>query len=189
MSSRPGRLLLRARGPEGGANLEGACAVLCWLGVQGSGGSAADCGRDGNLLLEWALNLMVLNVSTRKYHRAVRLPEGDLAKARGDGTSKSAVSRRFVALSRKKMKAWLASDLSELDLLVIQIDGLHVGDHVLMVAIGVDGNGDKHVLAVCRPASTTARSVCPRATWRKRVATAPRSRPFPGALWRCHARR
>ena len=86
--------------------------------------------RDGNLLLEWALNLMVLNVSTRKYHRAVRLPEGDLAKARGDGTSKSAVSRRFVALSRKKMKAWLASDLSdlsELDLLVIQIDGLHVG--------------------------------------------------------------
>ena len=60
--------------------------------------------RDGNLLLEWALNLMVLNVSTRKYHRAVRLPEGDLAKARGDGTSKSAVSRRFVALSRKKMK-------------------------------------------------------------------------------------
>ena len=95
--------------------------------------------RDGNLLLEWALNLMVLNVSTRKYHRAVRLPEGDLAKARGDGTSKSAVSRRFVALSRKKMKAWLASDLSELDLLVIQIDGLHVGDHVLMAAIGVDG--------------------------------------------------
>ena len=51
--------------------------------------------RDGNLLLEWALNLMVLNVSTRKYHRAVRLPEGDLAKARGDGTSKSAVSRRL----------------------------------------------------------------------------------------------
>ena len=109
--------------------------------------------RDGNLLLEWALNLMVLNVSTRKYHRAVRRPEGDLAKARGDGTSKSAVSRRFVALSRKKMKAWLASDLSELDLLVIQIDGLHVGDHVLVAAIGVDGNGDKHVLAVVEGAT------------------------------------
>ena len=97
--------------------------------------------------------VMVLNVSTRKYHRAVRLPEGDLAKARRDGTSKSAVSRRFVALSRKKMKAWLASDLSELDLLVIQIDGLHVGDHVLMAAIGVDGNGDKHVLAVVEGAT------------------------------------
>ena len=51
------------------------------------------------------------------------------------------------------MKAWLASDLSELDLLVIQIDGLHVGDHVLMAAIGVDGNGDKHVLAVVEGAT------------------------------------
>ena len=85
--------------------------------------------------------------------RQSALPEGDLAKARGDGTSKSPVSRRFVALSRKKMKAWLASDLSELDLLVIQIDGLHVGDHVLMAAIGVDGNGDKHVLAVVEGAT------------------------------------
>ena len=68
--------------------------------------------RDGDLLLEWALNLMVLNVSTRKYRRAVRLPEGDLPGERGDGTSKSAVSRRFVALSRKKMKPgfprWIA---------------------------------------------------------------------------------
>jgi transposase-like protein len=108
---------------------------------------------DGDLLLEWALNLMVLNVSTRKYHRAVRLPEGDLAKTRGEATSKSAVSRRFVALSRKKMKAWLASDLSELDLLVIQIDGLRVGDHVLVAAIGVDEGGEKHVLAVVEGAT------------------------------------
>ena len=37
--------------------------------------------------------------------------------------------------------------------LVIQIDGLHVGDHVLMAAIGVDGNGDKHVLAVVEGAT------------------------------------
>jgi hypothetical protein len=77
----------------------------------------------------------------------VRLPKGDLPGERGDGTSKSAVSRRFVALSRKKMKAWLASDLSELDLLVIQIDGLHVGDHVLVAAIGVGGIlRDRHPL-------------------------------------------
>ena len=115
--------------------------------------------RDGELLLEWALNLMVLNVSTRKYHRAVRLPEGDLAKAVGDGTSKSAVSRRFVALSRKKMQAWLASDLSELDLLVIQIDGLAVGDHVLVAAIGIDGQGAKHVLAIAEGATENAATV------------------------------
>jgi transposase-like protein len=115
--------------------------------------------RDFDLLLEWAMNLMVLNVSTRKYRRAVRLPEGDVPGVKGDGTSKSAVSRRFVALSRKKMKAWLNSDLSNLDLLVIQIDGLHVGDHVLVVAIGVDGAGDKHVLAVVEGATENTATV------------------------------
>ncbi len=115
--------------------------------------------RDGDLLLEWALNLMVLNVSTRKYRRAVRLPAGDLPGVEGDGTSKSAVSRRFVALSRKKMRQWLSSDLSDLDLLVIQIDGLHVGDHVLVAAIGVDGNGDKHVLAVVEGATENTATV------------------------------
>ena len=94
---------------------------------------------------------MVLTCRPQKpVHRAVRLPEP--RRSRDHGTSKSAVSRRF-ELSRKKMKAWLASDLSELDLLVIQIDGLHVGDHVLVAAIGVDGNGDKHVLAVVEGAT------------------------------------
>ena len=63
------------------------------------------------LLQAWAMNLMVINVSTRKYARAVRLPDdagGDLPAASGDATSKSAVSRRFVALTRSKLKAWLA---------------------------------------------------------------------------------
>ena len=51
-------------------------------------------------LLEWALNLMQPTRKARSVCPRAR-------KARGDGTSKSAVSRRFVALSRKKMKAWL----------------------------------------------------------------------------------
>jgi hypothetical protein len=47
---------------------------------------------------------------------------------------------RFVALSAQRMAAWMASDLSRLDLLVIQIDGLHVGnDLVLVAALGIDG--------------------------------------------------
>ncbi len=109
--------------------------------------------RDSDLLREWALNLMLLSVSTRKYGRAVRLPEGDLARQPGDGASKSSVSRRFVGLSRKKLWKWLSSDLSGLDLLVIQIDGLCVGNHVLVAAVGVDGAGDKHVLAVVEGAT------------------------------------
>lgn len=115
--------------------------------------------RDGDLLREWALNLMLLSVSTRKYGRAVRLPDGDLARQPGDGASKSSVSRRFVALSRKKLWQWLSSDLSGLDLLVIQIDGLCVGNHVLVAAVGVDGAGDKHTLAVAEGATENTATV------------------------------
>ena len=82
----------------------------------------------------WAMNLMLINVSTRKLRRAVRLPEGDLPVIAGDGTSKSAASRRFVALSAERLAEWMASDLSKLDLLVIQIDGLHIGNDLVLVA-------------------------------------------------------
>ena len=44
----------------------------------------------------WAMNLMLINVSTRKFRRAVRLPEGDVPAPAGSGVSKSAASRHFV---------------------------------------------------------------------------------------------
>jgi hypothetical protein len=95
----------------------------------------------------WAMNLMLINVSTRKLRRAVRLPEGDLRAIPGDGTSKSAASRRFVALSAQRLTEWMASDLSRLDLLIIQIDGLHIGNElVLVAALGIDADGYKHPL-------------------------------------------
>jgi hypothetical protein len=105
----------------------------------------------------WAMNLMLINVSTRKLKRAVRLPEGDLPAVMGDGTSKSAASRRFVALSAGRIAEWMASDLSKLDLLVIQIDGLHIGnDLVLVAALGIDGEGNKHPLGLVEGATENA---------------------------------
>jgi hypothetical protein len=62
----------------------------------------------------WAMNLTLINVSTRKLRRDVGLPEGDLPIMAGDGTSKSAASRRFVALSAERLAKWMSSDLSKL---------------------------------------------------------------------------
>src|SRR5208337_1703888 len=106
---------------------------------------------------KWALNLMLINVSTRKFGRAVRLPEGDVGAPEGAGVSKSAVSRRFVALSEERMKEWMATDLSKLDLLVIQIDGIHIKeDLMLLAAVGIDGKGGKHPLGVIEGATENA---------------------------------
>jgi putative transposase len=102
----------------------------------------------------WALNLMLINVSTRKFRRAVRLPEGDIPAPHGAGVSKSAASRHFVALSAERMKEWMASDLAGLDILVVQIDGIHiVDDLVLVAAIGIDGEGVKHPLGLVEGAT------------------------------------
>jgi len=113
-----------------------------------------------DLLGKWAINLMLINVATRKYGRAVRLPEGDVPASKGDSRSKSAVSRRFVELSAARMAAWMASDLSELDLLAIQIDGLHIEeDLILIAAVGIDGEGAKHPLGLIEGATESAATV------------------------------
>jgi len=109
---------------------------------------------------KWAMNQMLINVATRKFARSVRLPEGDIPGPAGAGLSKSAASRRFVALSAARMKDWMASDLSGLDLLVIQIDGIHMDeDLILVAAIGVDAKGDKHPLGLAEGATENAATV------------------------------
>ena len=105
----------------------------------------------------WAMNLMLINVSTRRFGRAVRLPEGDIPATPGAGVSKSAVSRRFVALSAERMQQWMAADLSQLDLLAIQIDGMHITDElILLAAVGIDGEGAKHPLGLLEGATENA---------------------------------
>ena len=114
----------------------------------------------GGYLDQWAVNLMVMNMATRKFGRAVRLPEAGISAEAGSGLSKSAVSRRFKALTQAKLDAWMASDLSELDLVAIQIDGVHLDDHLLMLgAVGIEASGQKHPLGVVEGATENAATV------------------------------
>src|SRR5207344_2607462 len=109
---------------------------------------------------KWAMNQMLINVSTRRFKRSVRLPEEDVPAPDGAGLSKSATSRRFVALSTARMKAWMETRLDDLDLLAIQIDGIHMDEDMLLVAaIGVDANGDKHPLGLVEGATENATTV------------------------------
>ena len=111
-------------------------------------------------LEQWAMSLMLMNVATRKVGRAVRLPEAGVPSEPGSGLSKSAVSRRFKALTQARLEEWMASDLSALDLLVIQIDGLHMDDNLLMLgAVGVDAYGRKHPLGMVEGATENAATV------------------------------
>src|SRR6202171_428843 len=59
-------------------------------------------------LRERAVNLMLINVSTRKFRRAVRLPEGDVPAPAGAGVSKLAASCSAI-LTAKASSTSLAS--------------------------------------------------------------------------------
>ena len=104
-------------------------------------------------LTERALEQMLVGVSTRRYERSLEPIAGE-AKTRG--TSKSAVSRRFVAATEAQMGEWLGRDLSDIDLAVLMLDGVHVEEHVLLVALGIDVDGKKHVLGIREGATENA---------------------------------
>jgi putative transposase len=94
---------------------------------------------------ERTMEAIALGVSTRRYGRSLdALPEGITEYA----TSKSAVSRRFVALSAQRLAAWMKRSLSGLDLPVLMIDGIHFRTHVMLIALGIDTEGRKHVLGM-----------------------------------------
>jgi putative transposase len=102
------------------------------------------------------LEAIAIGVATRKYARSLDpLPTG----WRQRSVSKSAVSRRFVALSATRLTAWLAQPLGDCDVRIIVIDGLHFREHVILLALGVDSQGQKHVLAL-REGSTENATVC-----------------------------
>ena len=99
---------------------------------------------------------MLVGVATRQYARSLE-PVGPEMQSRG--TSKSAVSRRFVARTTAQLAAWQSAPLDALDLVALLIDGVHVGDHCLIVALGVAADGQKHALGLW-DGSTENATVC-----------------------------
>ncbi len=106
-------------------------------------------------LTERAVEQMMLGVATRKYDRSLE-PVAPRLQTRG--TSKSAVSRRFVAATKSTVAAWLKRDLSGIDMIALMIDGMHVEEHVLLVALAIDSEGRKHVLGLHEGATENAAS-------------------------------
>ena len=100
------------------------------------------------LLGRMALERMLAGVSTRRYLVALE-PVGASVQETAGSTSKSAVSRKFVAMTETALTDLLAKDLSLLDLVAVMIDGVHFAEHLCVVALGIDIAGVKHPLRAC----------------------------------------
>jgi len=74
---------------------------------------------------------MLVGVATRQYARSLEPITADIESR---GTSKSAVSRRFVAKTQAQLETWQAAPLEGLDLVGLLLDGVPVGEHCVIVA-------------------------------------------------------
>ena len=102
-----------------------------------------------------ALQQMILGVSTRGYSDSLeKLP----VEVPERGKSRSAVSRRFVEGTRRRLVKLQRRDLSKLSLAVLMIDGIHFEDHVVLVALGFENDGKKHVLGLWEGATENSRA-------------------------------
>lgn len=69
------------------------------------------------------------------------------------------MSRRFKAVTQNRLDARLTQHLSTLSLSTTMVDGLHVEEHVILIALGIDDGGKKHVLGLWEGA-TENHKVC-----------------------------
>jgi putative transposase len=99
------------------------------------------------ILSAMAVERMLAGLSSRGY-RAGLEPVGTDVEAQAGATSKSAVSRKFVAATETALAELMAADLSKLDLVAFLVDGVHFGEHCCVVALGIDIDGVKHPLAL-----------------------------------------
>ena len=93
---------------------------------------------------------LLLGLSTRNYGRVVR------QFAEAYGIEKSAVSEHFIRVSRRKVRALLERDLSGFTFCAIYIDGVEFKGQHLVVALGVNNDGQKKVLGMRQGATENA---------------------------------
>jgi putative transposase len=109
--------------------------------------------RKDHRLADRVLDIMLRGVSTRNYREV--LP----TMAEQVGVSKSQVSRENIEAGERLLKELADRDFSQHDLLIIYIDGMRFGDYLVVAAVGVDSQGNKHVLALREGATENAEVV------------------------------
>jgi transposase-like protein len=123
-------------------NAQGEVAVPAYAALAG----------DGDLSRRMA-DILVCNVSTRKYARVVHRCAEEV------GISKSSVSRQFVKESTQALAKLMSRSFADMDIVAVYVDGIIVASHHIIAAVGVDAQGAKHVLGLASGSSENAKVV------------------------------
>jgi transposase-like protein len=149
----PGRAGYRHGTGAGSVTLGGRRVPVTRPRVRAADGSAElhlpsyDLFSSTEVLGQMAMEKMLAGLSARRYTRGLE-PAGQAMEQAASATSKSAVSRRFVAATETALAELMSRRLDGLDLVALMIDGVHFGEHTCVVALGIGIDGVKHPLAV-----------------------------------------
>jgi putative transposase len=95
------------------------------------------------VLSQMAPGKMLAGLSSRRYTAGLE-PAGQAVDDAATSTSKSAVSRRFVAATETALAELMSRPLDDLDLVAFMVDRVHSGEHTCVVALGIGIDGTKH---------------------------------------------
>ena len=96
------------------------------------------------------MDTLLKGVSTRNYKGVIREMAGTA------GVSRSALSREFIEQSEKALEQLQARRFDDRNILAVYIDGIILGEHHVLTALGVDEEGNKHVLGMREGAGENA---------------------------------
>src|SRR5215203_5916603 len=113
-----------------------------------------------DLLADGVVARMLGGLSTRGYPVGLE-PVGSRVEQTAVGTSRSAVSRRFVTATAERLEQLLHRPLGGQRWLVVFLDGFGMGEHLLVGALGVTADGTKVPLGVVE-GTTENTAVCTR---------------------------
>jgi putative transposase len=97
---------------------------------------------DDDLLSEVVMERMLAGLATRR-HRCANEPVGADVQAAARSTSKSSVSRRFVAKAKRALEELMARDLTDLEVAALMVDGVNFAEHCCVVALAICSDGTK----------------------------------------------
>lgn len=93
---------------------------------------------------------LIRGISTRRFQEGVE----DFVEAHG--ISASTVSRHMIKATAQKVEELFTRSLSTVDLAVLMLDGVDVGGHTVLIALGIDTQGFKHILGLRQGATENA---------------------------------
>lgn len=95
-----------------------------------------------DLLAQVVMERMLAAVATRRHVRVAEPVGGQVSKT-ATSTSKSAVSRRFVKQTETALAELMTRDLTDVKVPVLMLDGEHMADRCVVVALAITADGTK----------------------------------------------